>query len=208
MGEAEERILEMLQDGIITAEEASNLLAALQPDDQIDIVAGDAVITKGAPDENGPAGDQPVLPPDLVRFRHFWRFPFFVALAGLLLAATGLFLLYQAENVALLGFMCLWSLFLFAFLVTALTLWVRQAPWVHIRIQEKQGRRIAISVPMPMRLMGWAMRIGRRFVSQDQAMHLETAASLMQAMREDPDGQPLFIDVNDEDGDKVQVYIG
>jgi hypothetical protein len=84
----------------------------------------------------------------------------------------------------------------------------RQVPWLHLRVQEKEGRRIAISLPMPMRLMNWGLGLARHFIPKEQAMHLETAAVLVTVMKDNTDQDPIIIDVDDEDGDKVQIFIG
>jgi hypothetical protein len=36
----------------------------------------------------------------------------------------------------------------------------------------------------------------------------EEADKLLTAMRDDPNREPIIVDVDDEDGDKVEIYIG
>jgi len=89
-----------------------------------------------------------------------------------------------------------------------LLLLARRAPWLHLRVQEQDGQRFAISLPLPLGLAHWIIAIARNFVPKDQAAHLETADSFVTAMRDDPRREPIIIDVDDDDGDKVEIYIG
>jgi hypothetical protein len=78
------------------------------------------------------------------------------------------------------------------------------------KILRRYGKRIAISLPLPFTLAGWSIRWARRFVDEDAAAHLDTAAGFLQIMRDDQsagDAQPIVIDV-DEESERVQVCIG
>ncbi len=204
MGEEETKILQMLEDGTITAEEAETLLAALGQEEMGDGFVDQVVITPDLPDSTPNEA-----PPDMSRFRRFWQIPFFIAAGSLLLSAFGLVLMYQsAGEVALIGFMCVWTIFVLALLATLIILLARKAPWLHIRIQEKDGRRIAISLPLPIGLANGVFHIAKRFAPDGQAANLEMAAVLMEQMKNDPDREPIMINVDDEDGDRVQLYLG
>jgi hypothetical protein len=149
------------------------------------------------------------ITPNYSRFRRFWRIPFIIAAGSLLLSGLGLAFMYQAdERVAALGFLCIWSIFVLAFVATILILLARRAPWLHVRVQERDGQRIAISLPLPLQIAHWVLGVARYFVPKEQAMHLETAAAFVSAMQENPDQEPIIIDVDDDDGDKVEIYIG
>jgi len=204
VGEAERQILQMLEEGSITAEEAEGLLAAISPEEKEDDFAGQTVITPDLPE-----AEPYEPPPDMKRFRRFWRIPFFIAGGSLLLSAFGLALMYQTTGqVALIGFMCLWSIFVVALLATLIVLLARKAPWLHVRVQEKGGRRIAISIPLPLRLAHWGIDIAKFYVPTDQAANLEMASAFMKGMTDDPDQEPIMINVDDDDGDRVQLYLG
>ncbi len=206
MSEAHDQILKMLEEGRITAEEADELLTAVGPQQRVGQVAGDAVITD-LPQEAPPAG--PTDAAGRRRYRGLWRIPFLIAAGSLLLSGLGLAFMYQAnEGVATLGFLCIWSIFVLALLVTLLLLLARRAPWLHLRVQERDGRRLALSLPLPLGLAHWIIGIVRRVVPSEQAAHLETAGAFVSAMRDDPNREPIIIDVDDDDGDKVEIYIG
>ena len=202
--EARQKLLQMLQDGKLTAEETSELLAALEsapasPTDSTEpALTGDVI--------------QPGQAPDLDRFRRFWQYPFFIALAALILVGLGLRSLYQSSEGAItFWFVCLLSVFILTFLLTALAFTSRRSPWLHVRIREKEGRKFAISLPLPFGLAQWGIRIAKGFVPDAEQANLEVAAefiSAAQANLKDPKAEPLVLNVNDEDGDQVQVFIG
>jgi hypothetical protein len=80
-----------------------------------------------------------------------------------------------------------------------------------VRVQEKQGRRIAISLPLPLQLASWGVGIARRHADESERYKLEMAASFLAEARQNwqnTAADPLVINVDDEDGDKIQVYIG
>ncbi len=132
MGEAEKQILKMLEEGRLTAEEADKLLTAVGPEHEVTNVAGETILT---PVIDSDGLNQPPINADRFRNR-FWRIPFFIALGSLILSVIGLTLMYQsAGQVALIGFLCVWSIFRLAIMATALLLLIRKAPWLHVRIQ-------------------------------------------------------------------------
>jgi hypothetical protein len=63
-------------------------------------------------------------------------------------------------------------------------------------------------MPMPLGLVNWSKKVARPFVPDKQIAHLETANAFVSVMKDDPEATPIVIDVDDEDGDKVQVFIG
>jgi len=197
MNEAQQ-ILQMLQEGKITADEASELLAALQPGNP--------------PPGLGEGRGGGTLLPDLERFRRLSQIPFYVALGVLVLSGWGLYAIYRhAEYRVTAGLV--WMLIFFILVVgaTAIAFWMRMAPWLHVRIQEGDGgKRIAISLPLPLALAGWGMNLARRFVKDEAVTYLDTAAELLKAMKGSlgtSRADPIAIDV-DDDGGRVQVYIG
>lgn len=204
MGEAEEKILAMLAEGTITAEEAEELLSVLATENQAESVTGEVVATAEIQDAKPHSP-----PPDLSRFRRWWRIPLLIAVGSAIISGAGLILMYQStEQVALLGFMCIWSIFIIALFSSVILLIARRSTWLYINVEEKDGHRFAFGMPMPLGWVNWGVKAARPFVPDKQAVHLETASAFVSVMKDDPEATPILIDVDDDNGDKVQVYIG
>jgi hypothetical protein len=211
MNEERRQILQMLQEGTITADQAMELLQAMDEDGEGEETAVPLTTDAYAEPLSGdilPAND----PPDLDRYRQFWKIPFLIGLAFLVLFGFWLRGIYlSSEGAITFGFLCVWSFFMLAFLATLLALFSRRAAWLHVRVQEKEGHRIAISLPLPLGLVGWGIQVAYGFVDEKTRSQLDMASAFLTAAKEElnhPDARPMTIDVDDNDGDRVQVYIG
>ena len=203
MGEEESRILEMLSNGTITADEAQELLEALASDEPTtgtaDIIEGD-VIQEAKPH---------TPPPDLSRFRRWWGIALFVAAGSAFISGFGLVLMYQdRSSIAFFGFLCVWTIFILALFITVILLITRRTTWFYIDVDDADGTHFTFGMPMPLGWVNWLVGIGRPFVPAEQAGYLDTASAFVAAMKNDPDALPIVIDVDEEDGDKVVIYIG
>lgn len=217
MSEERQQILQMLQAGAITADQAMDLLEALESSEPPQLEEPDSQDTAAPEPDYGPALEGDVIhpqepPPNMDRFRRFWQIPFFICLGFLMISGLWLRSIYQASEGAIsLGFVCLWSVFIFAFLLTVLAFMSRQVAWVHVRVREKAGTRIAISLPLPLGLAKWGVQFAQGFVDDETKVTLHMASDFITAAQEsmkEPGSEPLMIHVDDDDGDRVQVYIG
>jgi hypothetical protein len=204
MGEAEDRILEMLADGTISADEAQELLSVLAADDQDSLGSSEVIESMEVQDAK-----PHTPPPELSRFRRLWRIPLFVAAGAAVISGAGLILMYQAsEQIALLGFMCIWSIFIIALFTAVILLVTLRSTWLYINIEEQDGSGFALGMPMPLGWINWLVKVARPFVPDKQAAYLETAGTFASVMKDDPEAAPIVIDIDDDDGDKVQVFLG
>ena len=188
----------MVAAGKISADEAARLLAALDADE------GDR------PDPTMSEGSAGPLPADtrISRFGNPWLIPMYVGLALFVCGALAVFPLYSESGSWLLA-VCGWPLFVIGFL-TLLAAWLaRKARWIHVRVTNVDGskRNIRFSLPLPLRLSAWALKIAARWAPQLKGTSID---ELFDALNEGLKGdQPLTIDVQEGDGgERVQVYIG
>ena len=84
------------------------------------------------------------------------------------------------------------------------------AKWLHIRIRQAPGEkpaRIAISIPFPIGLASWILRTFPQLVPEkSRGVDLgEILSELNEGINKD---QPLVIQVDDEDGEHVEIFIG
>lgn len=200
MNDEQRRILQMVQDGVISPDEAARLLDALErAAPPLDATPAAAPSSARARDD-APGG---AIVPGADRFRRYWEVPFAVGL--ILLGVAGLCI---GSVSGLLLLLCGWSAFVVAAIIALVGWWSRTAAWVHVRIREYDGDRLAISLPLPMGLAGWGLGMARRFVDDETRANLDLAAGLLDMFRESATGEPVMIEIDDEDGDHILVAIG
>ena len=101
---------------------------------------------------------------------------------------------------------CGWPMFALGVLITVMAWWLRTARWVHVRVRGKEN--VSISLPLPIKLTAWVIKIAQPFVPQFRDTGVDEVIMSM-ADTLDKDGQPIYVDVHDDDkGEHVQVYIG
>jgi hypothetical protein len=237
------KILEMLEKGTISAEQAIDLLnssssAASLPEEspqpetgsfastpvqpiappQVEPVAADlpgqsgpAVFPTSAAEEKPPQAAE--VTPDPFRdraqaWRRWWWFPLW---GGVGITLVGALLMYLAWDRSGFGFWfaCTWFPFLFGVFVMALSWASRTARWLHVRIHRQPGdgpRNIAISFPLPLRLAAWFVRTFNVRVPKLERTSLD---ELILALEHTTPDAPFFVEVqDDDDGERVEVYIG
>ena len=190
------RVLQMIEDGQVSAADGLKLLDALSADDMAP--AADAV----APGQS--AGN-----PDLEYWRRWWMAPMWAGIGVLLVGAVLMFAAYQASGFGF-WFVCAALPFAAGVVIMALAAGSRSARWLHVRVRTNQRtndwpRNIALSFPLPIRLTAWLLRLFGPFIPQLKDHGLdEVILALAETTSSDA---PLYVDV-DEGGERVQVYIG
>ncbi len=153
-------------------------------------------------------------PPDNTPFRpskwaNWWMVPLWI---GVGIAVTGAVLMYGALRSSGLGFwfVCAGAPFILGVVVMALAWQSRNAPWLHLRVQQRPGARpqhINLSLPLPLQMTAWFFRT---FGSRIKGLQETSLDEIIFAVGEktSPD-TPLHIEVDEgEDGEKVELYIG
>jgi len=191
MEEERLRILEMVGAGDITPEQAAELLAALD-----------------TPAETASAGP-PSLPPAELRenrWARFWVYPLMAGGIVLILGALIMALVYSTD--AARGWrVCGWLPMILGLGVMLIAWWTRSATWLHLRVREEDGRKVAFSFPLPLTLAAWVLRLAQPFVPQLKDTGVD---DLIIALRQGKSrNEPLFVNVeDDEKGESVEIYIG
>ena len=231
------KILEMIAEGTISAEEGVKLLDVL--DDAS--TAGDLPEVDTSPetsqttanfsdeitDDFGSAEDlsdpeevlepddvyhpDPIKPPDpedIKKWKRWWVIPMWIGVGITVLGGAFMYGAFARSGMGF-WFACAWFPFILGVLVMAFAFSSRTAPWLHVRVHQRPGetpQKIAISFPLPIRLAGWGLRTFGHYIPNMEGVDL---AGVMNAIDESAkDGTPFFVDVDDEDGERVQVFIG
>ena len=252
-GEERRRILDLLDNGIISAEQAIQLLASVEGEDEpedenpvlesayqdtevivlenrsaqaatdtastfaydaasaVGAEAGPAEAEFSTPEdapEPAPTSPEPPFDPGQAGWRGWWQWPLWVGVCVTVVAGGLMYLAYQGSGFGF-WFACTWFPFLFGVMLMALAWASRTAPWIHIRVQQKPGERperIAISLPIPLRLTAWFLRTFRPHLGE---MNKVNPADMIMALKNVTPETPFYVKVDEgDDGEKVEVYIG
>lgn len=197
--EMRRQILERVARGELKLEEANGLLAELDAGgtSRIPSESGE-VITRAPVGEEVPQG-----------WKDWWQIPFWFSFAFLGLSAYWMVKGFQAAGLGW-GFWLAFLLLLISVGGMVLSYLSRKAKWLHVRVIETEGdrpHRIAISLPLPLRLGSWVVRqFSWAMPPEIQDGHIdEIINALDESVTSD---QPVHILVDDEDGDHVEVFIG
>jgi hypothetical protein len=185
-------VLKRLEAGEIDADEAGRLLAE----------------TESAAQAAAPA--RPAGLPDMDHFRRNWQ-PGFAGAVVTLLVSGRLIGMTRKHRGLLGGLVRLvaWPLALLSGLAALISYAGRNSPWAHIRIEDHDGTRITLDVPVPLAWISRLLNGVRPWVDGEAAEQIDLAVETLEALQDEivHGHQPLTIDVNDE-GDRVQVYFG
>jgi len=204
------QVLQMIEDGQITADEGLHMLERLAEQE-----AGTTGETASGPILGNTPADDPVphrspdLDPNMKYWQRWWLIPFCIGLG--LTALTGLALYGLAQLWGpVWATLCAGLPLLLGLTVTALAWVSRKARWIHVRVdtgQTEWPKHISISLPVPLGLVAWAVRtFGWRIPALQRTAIDDVLVALDDTKTVDA---PIFVDVNqNEKGERVQVYIG
>ena len=158
--------------------------------------------------EGKPAVQPAVMPGAADAWRRWWMVPLWI---GVGLAVTGGLLMTQAQRTSGIGF---WFFlagvpFLLGLLLIVFGLESRSWPWLYLRVEQparEWAPHFTFSMPIPAQpVAGFLSRFGR-FIPHLEADSLN---QVIQAIGETtcPEN-PICIEVEDKDGERVEIYIG
>jgi hypothetical protein len=229
------KILEMIENGTITAEEGLTLLNALDETsavesnldfelegeipppfpDSIDEAVGieetfDNVETDVVDTDETMQTSAPPTSEDIQKWKRWWFIPLWIGAGITVISGLLMYWAYRATDGFGFWFACSWFPFLLGVSVLALAWGSKTVPWLHVRVQQAPGerpQRIAISFPLPVRLAVWGFRMFGHYIPNMEGVDLEEIITSLKDVAKE--GTPLFVDVDEgERGEKVQVFIG
>jgi hypothetical protein len=184
-----QQVLQMIQDGQISADQGAELLSALND----------------AEDTTTPEVDATSVPSEPPNFSNLWLIPMGVGVTILIIGGLMLSSAYQAGGWFL--FVCGWPLFAIGLLVIIAAWFTRTGPWVHVRITHDKKDQRDIKISLPLNPAIFILKIIRPFVPRFKNTAID---ELLMSMKDNVNrDQPLVVDVNEaEDGERIQVVIG
>ena len=215
-----QQILKMIDDGKISAEQGLTLMRELDVEPEEDIPVEEAAdpdpsfieIAPGptAAESGGiPSAESksdPEFDRKLKRFRRLWVIPLGLGVFITMVGAYGMYAALQGSGTGFWFFFA--SLpFTVGVLLVALGLSSRTSRWIYINVKQKPGespQRIAFGFPLS--LVSWGVRLAKNYAPEDKSY---AANEVINALVNGANSsEPLMVDVKEEDGTHVQVYIG
>jgi hypothetical protein len=210
MDDARLRILKMIDEGQISAADGLRLIGALRQAPPGPEAAASAPAEGEAPPAAPTADrDDRPMPPRWARWQGWWLIPMW---AGVAVTLAGALLMYWAYMAAFTFSGWFWLALLLVFApgvaIMALAAASRNIKWLHLRIRnERSHEKLRLSLPIPIAPAAWFLRT---FGHQLPALKDTGVDELILALGETTSPEnPLYVEVDDdEEGEKVQVYLG
>jgi hypothetical protein len=227
------RILEMIDKGLISASQGIELLDALQGHDDPPSLSS-RTASAGELSTNLPVVEPGVQTPPQVeplvsvedlpnvdvssvypeinasidRWRKWWWLPMWIGIAVTIVSGILMYLAWKSGGYSF-WFACTWFPFLLGVGVMALAWSSRTARWLHVRVHQPSGerpRKIAISIPLPLRLTAWFFRTFGHHIPNMQNTSID---EIIMALEHTSNEAPFYVEVNEgEGGERVEVFIG
>jgi hypothetical protein len=216
------QILEMIEKGVITAEEGVRLLNSLQGEPEVSeppVISSTSSADVGSSPEPEVTVEEPT--PDMKstptasdfenetrKWRRWWWIPLTVGISITVISGLLMTLAYQNSGFGF-WFACLWFPLLLGVIIISLAAASRTTRWLHVRVHQEPGewpRTIAISLPIPIRFTAWLLRIFKPYIHGMDKTSLDEVILALEKVSPD---QPFYVTVDEgESGERVEVYIG
>ena len=203
--EERKKILQMVADGKINAQEAATLMRALDDSVEEQIQVIEAGPSFGSEKTDAPEFDQ-------VR-RRANRFSSAFLSIGIIFTVLSAWAMFgiQKNNGLSFWFFCMTMPLFLGILLTMLGAGSRTSRWMYVNVdrshQTEFPRNITIAFPLPLGLVAWFLKnFGGRFSGLKKTNVDEIIQAIAMAKNI---SEPLIVNVDDgDDGEKVQVFIG
>ncbi len=227
------KILKMIEDGEISPDEGAKLLqnigqeqqsakqqstslSILEQLDRGELSADQAVqlLTPENAPESNPEGENEdsysqttpqISDEELERWKQWWTIPLYIGAGIIVLSTFWINSAYQNSGYGF-WFFCAWFPLTLGVLLMVLAWRSRTGPWIHVRVNGPT-ERVAISMPAPLGLAGWALRtFGHHIPHLEKTSVDEILIALEQTSK---NNAPLYVHVDEgDDGENVEVFIG
>lgn len=208
--EERKKILQMVQEGKISADDAAKLMRALDAD--ADSANADIEVIQTGAGQNNDSTNAPEFEEIKARARRFALIPLWVGVFTTVFSAWVIYGIQQNAG-ANFWFYCMLLPLLFGVLLIALGAGGRSSRWLYVDVDRrnaKEGdgpRHITLGFPLPLGFVAWFFRtFGANFQGMSQG-RVDGIIQMMNATRDS--NEPLIINVDDrDDGEHVRVFIG
>lgn len=198
----EMRILEQIESGEISPDEGIQLLQGPKEN----VIGQDESDEFPKSDRETRQETPPIIPQEeLNKWKRWWMYPMYVGIGITVLAAYWMVSAFQGSGYSF-WFFCSWLPMLLGIALIALAWNSQSGTWLHVRVKSK-SQRIAVSIPIPLRLIAWGLRTFGHFIPTLESTSLDEIILALDTTAKD--GNPFYVQVDEgEDGEKVEVFIG
>ena len=202
--EERKKILQMVADGKISADEAATLMRAL------DESAEEVIVPVGeASGMGGERSDAPEFDQVRRRANRFSNAFLWIGVIFTVLSAWAMFGIQQNAGTNF-WFYCMGMPLFLGILFTTLGAGSKTSRWMYVNVdrshQEEWPRNITIAFPLPLGLASWFLK---NFGSRIDGLKKTSVDEIVQAIALAKNiTEPLIVHVDDDDGERVQVFIG
>jgi hypothetical protein len=206
--EERKKILQMVEEGKITAEKAASLMRALEEDEpeaQVEVI--DPAPSSGFSSSETSA---PEFEEVKTRARRWAMIPLWIGVIVTVFSAWGIYEIMQGFGTNYWWICLLFPLFI-GILLIAIGAGGPGSRWLYVNVDRRNAsdwpRNITFGFPLPLGLASWFLRNFGHTIHGLQNTNVDDIIQILDATNKS--GEPLIVNVNDnEDGERVQVYIG
>jgi hypothetical protein len=206
--EERKKILQMVEEGKISAEQAASLMRALEAD--ADVAEEKIEVLESGTGSGDERTDAPEFEEVKARARRFAMIPLWIGVFLAVLSAWGIYSVQQSVGVNF-WFFCLLIPLLFGVLLITLGAAGQNSKWLYVNVDRRNAqdwpKNITLGFPLPFGLTAWFLRIFGKRIRGMKNTNVDEIIQILDATGKSD--APLIINANDnEDGEHVQVYIG
>lgn len=208
---AEERkkILQMVADGKINAEQAASLMKALAEEptpSEVEVVEAES--SSGF--EGTESSSAPEFEKVKARARQFAMIPLWIGVLIAVLSSWGIYSIQQNAGMNFWFYCLLFPLFLGVLLII-IGAGGQGSHWLYVNVDRRYAedgpRNITLGFPLPLGLTSWFLRVFGHNIQGLKNTNVDDIIQILDTTKNS--GEPFIVNVqDDEDGEHVQVYIG
>lgn len=206
--EERKKILQMVEEGKISAEEAANLMRALDTDveeAEIDVIQMEP--SSGFEKNETSASEFEDVK---ARARQFAMIPLWVGVVIAVLSSWGIYSIQMNTGMNFWFYCLLFPLFLGVLLIV-IGAGGQSSRWLYVNVDRRHAedgpRNITLGFPLPLALTSWFLRTFGHNIQGMKNTNVDDIIQILDATGKS--GEPFIVNVsNDDDGERVQVYIG
>jgi len=196
------RILEKIESGEISPDEGINMLQ--KPEGETEII--DSPLHTGRKEKKRKRETPPeISTEEMKKWKRWWVYPMYLGIG-----ITGLSVYWMNSAIQKSGygfwFICSWLPMLIGIALIALSWHSQTGTWLHVRVKSPE-QRVSVSLPVPIRLTAWGLRIFGKYIPQMENTALDEVILAFDTTAKN--GTPFYVHVDEgEGGEQVEVFIG